>query len=81
MSKSQQKTARKVIGRIARHKNVRYHNDAYLFKDSDTKLCEYCGRSFANRKKWSSRGIWPSVKYCSKACQKKAKKTRNDRTE
>ncbi|MBC7581536.1 DUF2256 domain-containing protein [Aeromicrobium sp.] len=70
MSKSQQKTARKVTGRIARHKAVRYHNDAYLFADSDTKICPACERPFSNRKKWQSRGLWPSIIYCSKACQK-----------
>ena len=70
MSKSSRKTVRKVIGRIARHKNVRYHNDAYLFPDNDTKICPVCKKPFANRKKWASRGMRPSVIYCSKACKK-----------
>jgi hypothetical protein len=70
MSKSAQKTARKVSGRIATHKNVRYHNDAYLFPDGDTKICPTCNRPFSNRKKWASRGLWPSIVYCSKACRK-----------
>jgi hypothetical protein len=72
MSKSAQKTARKVQGRTARHKNVRYHNDAYLFTGSDTKTCPVCKRPFSNRKKWASRGLWPSIVYCSKACRKKS---------
>jgi hypothetical protein len=65
------KTKRKVEGRIVRHKKVRYHNDAYLFPDDNTKICPVCKLSFANRKKWAARGIWPSVIYCSKRCQKK----------
>ncbi len=69
--KSSRKTERKVIGRIARHKNVRYHNDAYLFAESQTKICPVCNRPFSNRKKWQSRGLWPSVVYCSKACSKR----------
>lgn len=71
MSKSPQKTARKVAGRIVRHKQVRYHNDAYLFPDANTKICPACNRPFTNRKKWSSRGLWPAIIYCSKACQRK----------
>ncbi|MBC7546533.1 DUF2256 domain-containing protein [Candidatus Saccharibacteria bacterium] len=72
MSKSAQKTARKVQGRTDRHKNVRYHNDANLFPDNNTKMCPVCNRPFNNRKKWSSRGLWPSIIYCSKACRKNA---------
>ena len=75
MSKSVQKTTRKVVGRTARHKNVRYHNDAYLFGDTNTKICPACDRPFTNRKKWSSRGLWPAIIYCSKACQKKGTPT------
>ena len=68
----------KVQARIARHKRVRYHNDAYLFPDdsasAQTKLCKQCFRPFANRKKWSSRGQWALVEYCSRACRLVRKK-------
>lgn len=67
-----QKTARKVQGRTARHKNVRYHNDAALFPDL-VKVCQACGRPFENRKRWASRGQFALVKYCSKRCQKATK--------
>ena len=77
MSKSAQKTQRKVQGKIARHKNVRYHNDAYLFPDSNTKICPVCVQPFSNRKKWSNRRLWPSVVYCSKACRKTSKQQQN----
>lgn len=69
-----QKKERKVQGRIARHKNVRYHNDAALFPDS-VKTCLVCGRPFENRKKWASRGQFAAVIYCSQRCRKQAKKT------
>jgi len=55
IAQSKQQTSRKVQGRIARHKNVRYHNDAELFPDS-VKVCKQCGKPFENRKKWSSSG-------------------------
>lgn len=71
MSKSAAKVSRKVAGRIVRHKSVRYHNDAYLFPDGNTKICPVCQRPFTNRHKWESRGLWPSIIYCSKACRKK----------
>ena len=68
-----QKTARKVQGKVARHKSVRYHNDAALFPDS-VKVCLVCARSFQNRKKWASRGQFQDVLYCSQRCRKQAKK-------
>jgi len=71
MSKSAAKTTRKVAGRIVRHKSVRYHNDAQLFSDKNTKTCPVCKRPFNNRNKWESRGLWPSIIYCSKGCRKK----------
>ena len=70
MPKPTQKTAHKITKGIARHKNVRYHNDAYLSPASDTKICPVCKKPFANRKKWASRGMWPAIIYCSKACKK-----------
>ena len=69
------KTAVKVQGRITRHKNVRYHNDAALFPD-DVKTCKVCGRPFENRKKWAARNQFNSVLYCSKRCRKEAKKAK-----
>lgn len=44
-----QQISRKVQGRIARHKNVRYHNDAALLPDS-VKVYKQCGKPFENRK-------------------------------
>ncbi len=38
-------------------------------KDAEVKTCVACGRPFANRKKWRTRGIWDQVIYCSKRCQ------------
>ncbi|MEL7089552.1 MAG: DUF2256 domain-containing protein [Planctomycetota bacterium] len=35
------------------------------------KTCPVCGRDFVWRKKWER--DWPSVKYCSKACGKRAR--------
>ena len=32
-----------------------------------TKICQACGRSFENRKKW--REDWDQVKYCSAKCR------------
>ena len=76
MTKQQpQKTARKVQGRIARHKNVRYHNDASLFPDT-VKTCLICQRQFENRKRWSSRGQFGEVKYCSNRCRREARRQR-----
>ena len=68
------KTKQKVQGRIARHKNVRYHNDAVLFPDN-VKMCLECKKPFENRKKWSSRNQFASVLYCSKRCRKTANKS------
>lgn len=72
MAKSKQQISRKVQGRIARNKNVRYHNDAALFPDS-VKVCKQCGKPFENRKRWSSRGQWHLIQYCSRRCRKLAK--------
>lgn len=38
-------------------------------KDAETKICVVCGRPFANRKKWRSRGQWDQIIYCSKRCR------------
>ena len=35
----------------------------------ETKTCPVCQRPFANRKKWSARGVWDQVVYCSDACR------------
>ncbi len=35
------------------------------------KVCVYCGRSFAYRKKWER--VWDQVKYCSDRCRRSAK--------
>ncbi|MCV7013371.1 DUF2256 domain-containing protein [Mycolicibacterium madagascariense] len=40
---------------------------------AQSKTCPACGRPFTNRKKWSSRGQWDQVIYCSKRCQSAAK--------
>ena len=73
MSNQSQKTIRKVQGRITRHKKVRYHNDAYLFPDN-VKTCLVCQKSFENRKRWTSRGSFAAVKYCSKRCRRNARR-------
>jgi hypothetical protein len=73
MSKQSQKTTRKVQGRIARHKNVRYHNDATLFPDT-VKTCLVCLKPFENRKRWASRGQFADVKYCSGRCRREARR-------
>lgn len=67
------KMKRKIEGRTAQHKNVRYHNDSVLFPDS-VKTCPVCERPFENRKKWTSRGQFAAVVYCSHRCRKLAKK-------
>ncbi|MDX1932762.1 MAG: DUF2256 domain-containing protein [Capsulimonadales bacterium] len=36
----------------------------------ETRVCAVCGRTFANRKSWSSRGQWESVRYCSERCRR-----------
>ncbi|MEC7802686.1 MAG: DUF2256 domain-containing protein [Verrucomicrobiota bacterium] len=43
---------------------------------NQTKVCPRCGRSFSNRKKWQSRGIWDQVLYCSVKCRGAGKKLR-----
>ena len=68
-----QKTTRKIQSRTARHNNVRYHNDAYLFPDN-VKTCLVCERPFENRKRWSSRGQFSAVKYCSAHCKRQARR-------
>ena len=73
VSKKVQKTTRKVQGRIARHKNVRYHNDAALFPDN-VKTCLVCQKPFENRKRWASRAQFGLVKYCSARCRREARK-------
>ncbi|MFK7854292.1 MAG: DUF2256 domain-containing protein [Granulosicoccus sp.] len=40
----------------------------------DTKLCPVCNRSFDNRKKWESRGLWPSIRFCSERCRRNARR-------
>jgi hypothetical protein len=72
MTNQSQKTIRKVQGRITRHKNVRYHNDAALFHDS-VKTCLVCKKSFENRKRWASRSSFAYVKYCSRRCRRNAR--------
>ena len=37
-----------------------------------TKICPVCLRSFSNRKKWESRGVWDKIIYCSDACRNKS---------
>jgi hypothetical protein len=39
----------------------------------ETKTCPVCQRPFANRKKWSARGVWYQVVYCSDACRAKGR--------
>jgi hypothetical protein len=38
---------------------------------TDTKPCAVCGRTINWRKKWER--DWPSIRYCSDACRKRAK--------
>lgn len=40
----------------------------------EKKVCPVCKKEFTNRKKWSSRGVWEQVKYCSKRCKSNSKK-------
>ena len=37
------------------------------------KVCRQCNRSFSNRKKWESRGIWDKIVYCSDKCRKESR--------
>lgn len=39
-----------------------------------TKICEICKRPFAWRRKWAR--DWERVRYCSKRCQREAKRHR-----
>lgn len=36
----------------------------------ESKVCPVCNRSFENRKRWSSRGIWNQIVYCSDKCRR-----------
>lgn len=36
----------------------------------ESKICLTCKKPFNNRKKWSSRGQWDLVKYCSDKCRR-----------
>ncbi|MCA1754852.1 MAG: DUF2256 domain-containing protein [Spirochaeta sp.] len=47
---------------------------------NETKLCKTCGRPFANRKKWESRGLWNQIEYCSKRCQQNRNTITNKNT-
>ncbi|MBT3851834.1 MAG: DUF2256 domain-containing protein [Gammaproteobacteria bacterium] len=38
----------------------------------ETKVCQYCNRSFEWRKKWER--SWDEIKFCSKGCKSKSKK-------
>lgn len=40
-------------------------------KIKESKICVACKLRFTNRKRWSSRDQWKSVKYCSDRCRKK----------
>ncbi|MEC8420622.1 MAG: DUF2256 domain-containing protein [Verrucomicrobiota bacterium] len=46
---------------------------------SQIKICRKCGRSFSNRKKWQSRGIWNEVVYCSDKCRNGGKRSNESR--
>ncbi|MCI5051374.1 MAG: DUF2256 domain-containing protein [Candidatus Pacebacteria bacterium] len=46
-----------------RKKNIIAHT-------KESKICPTCNRIFYNRKRWSSRGIWDDIKYCSEKCRK-----------
>lgn len=39
-----------------------------------TKICEYCQKPFAYRKKWKT--VWEQVKYCSEKCKRSTKTKR-----
>jgi hypothetical protein len=41
---------------------------------SQVKVCPVCQREFHNRKKWQSRGLWPTIVYCSERCRRQARK-------
>lgn len=44
----------------------------------EARLCPVCGRPFANRKRWRSRGQWEAVVYCSERCRRaRRRSTRN----
>ena len=46
---------------------------AHKKKSLEWKMCPVCARPFANRKKWSARGVWDEVVYCSDACRAKGR--------
>ncbi|WP_088916214.1 DUF2256 domain-containing protein [Granulosicoccus antarcticus] len=39
----------------------------------ESKICPVCKLRFENRKKWASRGLWPSIVYCSERCRRKSR--------
>lgn len=41
------------------------------------KICLFCKKPFSNRKKWSSRDQFDTVKYCSNKCRNNSKKNKN----
>ncbi|WP_091493037.1 DUF2256 domain-containing protein [Microbacterium pygmaeum] len=43
---------------------------------AQTKECLHCGRPFADRKRWASRGQWEAVHYCSVKCRAAARRAR-----
>jgi len=57
-------------------KNKRRSNNK---PDKESKICAGCGLEFHNRKKWESRGLWPSVQYCSDRCRRAARTTTADK--
>lgn len=50
---------------------MKYIIIAIDMKTKEFKICVGCNIQFSNRKKWSSRGQWDLVKYCSDRCRKK----------
>lgn len=40
----------------------------------ESKECLVCNRLFFNNKSYTSRGIWPEVKYCSDRCRREKNK-------
>lgn len=44
----------------------------------ESKECVVCNRLFFNNKSYTSRGIWPEVKYCSDRCRREKNKIKNE---
>lgn len=42
-------------------------------KPKRSKVCPSCGLSFTERKKWTSRGHWEQIVYCSERCRRASK--------